>query len=242
MPSTRREAIIERLGVVPPVASLVRTALDEAIADAEVQADESGRAVMALDAGCGRISLLRPFRPRIGRLVGVDVHGPAEPLPHLDEFVLADLCGPPDAFAPGTFDVVLSSFTIEHLAAPEVAFANVRSWLRPGGSLVATTVNRRHPFVAAYLGLPARLRHALQPMVKSSAADAHPLVGACNDPTAMGDALEAAGFREVRMTTVGHLARAWGRHWPTFAVGLAGDVLTRDAPTRRSTIVAVARA
>jgi SAM-dependent methyltransferase len=242
VPSTRREAIVERLGVVPPVGSLVRSALDEAIADAELRADESGRAVVALDAGCGRISWLRPFRPRVGRLVGVDVHAPAAPLPHLDEFVLADLCGPPDTFAPATFDVVLSSFTIEHLAAPDVAFANVRSWLRPGGSLVATTVNRRHPFVAAYLGLPGGLRHALQPIVKSSAADAHPLVGACNDPRAMGDALEAAGFSEVRMTTVGHLARAWGRHWPTFALGLTGDLMTRGLPSRRSTMVAVARA
>jgi SAM-dependent methyltransferase len=197
---------------------------------------------MALDAGCGRISLLRPFRERIERLVGVDVHAPAEPLPHLDEFRLVDLCGPRDAFPPGTFDVVLSSFTIEHLAEPGAAFANIREWLAPGGVLIATTVNRRHPFVAAYLGLPTRLRRVLQPVVKSSAADAHPLVGACNDPRTIAESLEAAGFREVRMTTVGHLARAWGRHWPTFVVGLTGDVLTRDAPTRRSTIVAVARA
>jgi SAM-dependent methyltransferase len=241
VPTTRREAIIERLRISPPVATLVRAALDDAIAAAETRSNGSGRPVMALDAGCGRISLLRPFRPRIGQLIGVDVHAPSEPLPHLDEFVLADLCGPPDAFATGTFDVVLSSFTIEHLADPEAAFANLRTWLAPGGSLVATTVNRRHPFVGAYLGLPTRLRHRLQPLVKSSAADAHPLVGACNDPGTIADALEAAGFRDVRLTTVGHLARAWGRHWPTFALGLAGDVLTRDRPTRRSTIVAVAR-
>jgi SAM-dependent methyltransferase len=242
VPSTRREAIIERLGITPPVSTLVRSALDEAITDAEIRANGRGRRVIALDAGCGRISLLRPFRKRIERLVGVDVHAPSEPLPHLDEFRLVDLCGPRNAFAPGTFDVALSSFTIEHLADPGAAFANLREWLAPGGVLVATTVNRRHPFVAAYLGLPARLRRLLQPVVKSTAADAHPLVGACNDPRTIAESLEAAGFREVRMTTVGHLARAWGRHWPTFVVGLTGDVLTRDAPTRRSTIVAVARA
>ena len=34
------------------------------------------------------------------------------------------------------------------------ALGNLYRWLRPGGTLVITTVNRRHPFVAAYLGIP----------------------------------------------------------------------------------------
>ena len=117
--------------------------------------------------------------------------------------------------------------------------ANLRRWLRPGGTLVATTVNRRHPFVAAYLGLPDGPRRRLQPLVKATAADAHPLVGACNDPATIRQTLVGAGFTDIRLTTVGHLARAWGRYWPTFALGLAGDLLTVPFPSRRSTIVAV---
>jgi SAM-dependent methyltransferase len=242
VPSTRREAIIERLGVTPPVSTLVKTALEEAISDVEARLDGSGRPVTALDAGCGRVSQLRPFRSRIGRLVGADIHAPDVPLPHLDDFAVVDLCGASDAFEPSTFDVILSSFTLEHFATPSHALTNMRSWLAPGGTLVATTVNRRHPFVGAYLGLPAGLRRRLQPLVKSTAADAHPIVGACNDPDAITDALEVAGFRDVRLTTVGHLARAWGRTWPTFALGLVGDLIAQGAPSRRSTIVAVARA
>ena len=80
--------------------------------------------------------------------------------------------------------------------------------------------------MAAYLGLPDGPRRRLQPLVKATAADAHPLVGACNDPAAIRAALVAAGFTDIRLTTVGHLARAWGRHWPTFALGLVGDLLT----------------
>jgi SAM-dependent methyltransferase len=240
--SKRREAIIERLGVAPPMASLVRSALDQAIADAEARQNGSSRPVTALDAGCGRVSQLGAFRSRIGRLVGADIHQPETPLPHLDEFAVVDLCGPADTFEPGTFDLILSSFTLEHFAAPREAVANLRSWLAPGGVLVATTVNRRHPFVAAYLGLPAGLRRRLQPLVKSTASDAHPLVGACNDPATIVDAFKAAGFRDVQLRTVGHLARAWGRTWPTFVLGLIGDVLANGTPSRRSTIVAVARA
>ena len=242
MASKRREAIIERLGVAPPVASLVRSALDRAITDAEARRDGSGRPVTALDAGCGRVSQLQAFRSRIGRLVGADIHKPEQPLSHLDAFAVVDLCGPADTFEPGTFDLILSSFTLEHFAAPRAAMTNLRSWLAPGGVLVATTVNRRHPFVGAYLGLPAGLRRRMQPLIKSTAADAHPLVGACNDPATIAAALKAAGFRDVQLRTVGHLARAWGRTWPTFVLGLIGDVLAKGTPSRRSTIVAVARA
>ena len=93
----------------------------------------------ALDAGCGRTSSLRRFRRRIVRLVGADIHAPDVPVPYLDEFAVVDLCGPSEAFAPGTFDIVLSSFTLEHFADPEAALTNLRAWLRPGGTLVATT-------------------------------------------------------------------------------------------------------
>ena len=133
-----------------------------------------------------------------------------------------DLCGPADGFPEASFDVVLSSFTLEHFADPPAALANIRRWLRPGGTLVATTVNRRHPFVEAYLALPAGPRSKVQALVKASAADAHPLVGACNTPAEIRRDLAAAGFESIDLRTVGHLARAWGRHLPTFALGLDG--------------------
>jgi SAM-dependent methyltransferase len=240
--SKRREAIVERLGIEPPVTSLVRDALDAAVTAAGSRVVRTGREIAALDAGCGRVSQLRAFRARLGRIVGADIHPPASPLPHLDAFAAVDLCGPADAFAPGTFDVILSSSTLEHFGDPDRALANLRRWLVPGGTLVATTVNRRHPFVAAYLALPAGPRGRLQRLVKSTAADAHPLVGACNDPATIASSLRAAGFRDVRLTTVGHLARAWGRRWPTFALGLVGDLLAQSMPSRRSTIVVEATA
>ena len=239
MAEAGRFALLPRLGIEPSVGSLVHEALDRAVSAAERR---SPGAVAALDAGCGRVSALRTFRPRIARLVGADVHSPVVPLPHLDDFAIVDLCRSADGFAEASFDVVLSSFTLEHFEDPAAAMANLRRWMRPGGTLVVTTVNRRHPFVAAYLGLPDGPRRRLQPLVKATEGDAHPLVGACNDPAAIHAALANAGFREIRITTVGHLARAWGHHWPTFLIGLVGDLLTGAIPSRRSTIVAVARA
>jgi SAM-dependent methyltransferase len=220
------------------VSRLVRAALDSAIAEAEARSPGS---VAALDAGCGRVSALEPFRARIGRLVGADIHPLAAPLPHLDEFVIADLCGSSSAFPDESFDVVLSSFTIEHFADPAAALANMRRWLRPGGVLVATTVNRRHPFVWAYLAVPSLLRGRAQRLIKASAADAHPLVGACNSPALLGAAAHAAGFSDVRLETVGHLERAWGRIAVGRWLGRLGDALAAPFASRRSTLVLVAR-
>lgn len=240
MTEPRRFAVLPALGLRPSVAEVVRARLDEAFARAE--AGRPAPAVEALDAGCGRVSALIRYRSRTRRLVGTDLHRPpAGALPFLDDFVPADLCADGDAFPPATFDVALSSFTAEHFTDPAAAFAHVRRWLRPGGTLVLTTVNRRHPLVAAYLGLPAGPRARLQRLVKATAADAHPLVGACNDPAAVAAALAGAGFVDVRVTTVPHLARAWGRRLPAWLLGLAGDLALQAVPSRRSTIVADAR-
>ncbi|HEX7472536.1 MAG TPA: class I SAM-dependent methyltransferase [Candidatus Limnocylindrales bacterium] len=231
--------------IEPDVADVVRTALDGAFAAAEERATNKTNAgpTAVLDAGCGRISALRAYRPRIGRFVGADIHAQAPgALPHLDEFVVVNLCTDADAFPPATFDVILSSFTVEHFTDPAAAFRHLRRWLRPGGRLIISTVNRRHPFVHAYLALPQRVRRSLQRLVKASAADAHPLVGACNDPRSIERALRAAGFIDVRLTTVSHLARAWGRRRVTRALGVVGDRLARGTPSRMSTIVAEAAA
>jgi SAM-dependent methyltransferase len=235
----RRFAILPRLGLAPSATEVVRRALDEAFE----RGTAAGRHRLdALDAGCGRRSQLVPYRRRIGRLVGADLHPPAPgAVPELDAFVAADLCTDAEAFAAGEFDIALASFTVEHFAEPAAAFRNIRSWLRPGGTLVISTVNRRHPFVGAYLGLAPGPRGRLQRLVKASAADAHPLVGACNDPASLIGSLRDAGFVEVRVTPVCHLARAWGRHFPTYLVGLLGDLVTVRLPGRRSTLVISAR-
>jgi SAM-dependent methyltransferase len=233
----RRVDLLPRLGIEPTVGRRLRVILDDALRTAELRSPD---AVWVLDAGCGHKSPLVRFRPRIAHLVGVDVHEPDDALPWVDEFAVVDLCGRTAWTPREPFDLILSNFTLEHFPEPDIALAHFRRWLRPDGMLVVTTVNRWHPFVDAYLRLPDGPRRRLQPVLKASAADAHPLVGACNDPRAVRDALSHAGFVAVRIDTVPNLARAWGRHRATFVLGVAGDLLTRTMPSRRSTILAVA--
>lgn len=220
------------LGLEPTTTDVVTLWLDEALPVADGA---------ALDAGCGRLSHLKRFRPRLSRFSGVDIHAPERPLPWLDEFRVADLCLDTTAFEADAFDVALSTFTVEHFAHPVAAFRSILGWLRPGGTLVITTVNRAHPFVDAYCSMPADLRDRSQPVVKMSAADAHPVVGACNTPRLVRDGLRAAGYEDIRIVTTDQLARAWGRTVPTWVLGLIGDVAAHSMPARRSTIVAQAR-
>jgi SAM-dependent methyltransferase len=234
-----RARLFQRLGVEPSIHKRLRSVIRIGLKDARGRPPTG---IIVLDAGCGRKSPLVRFRPEITRLVGVDVHTPEPPLPWLDAFAVVDLCehGAPSPEG-HAFDLILSNFTLEHFADPQAALDNFSAWLTPGGTLVVTTVNRRHPFVAAYLGIPDLLRRRLQPLLKESAADAHALVGACNDPTAVAAALRRAGLQKVRVETVPNLARAWGRRRWSFAAGLVGDLLTQSLPSRRSTILAVAR-
>jgi SAM-dependent methyltransferase len=232
-----RRELLRPLGIERGIGGRLRTVLDDAIRTAE---HASPGAVCVLDAGCGHRSALARFRPRIAYLVGVDIHQPDSPMPWLDEFAVVDLCGDATWAPREPVNLILSNFGIEHFAEPDIAFANMRRWLRPDGTLVVTTVNRWHPFVDAYLRLPDGARRRLQPLLKASPADAHPLVGACNDPRALRAALRRAGFRAVGIETVPNLARSWSRHRTTFALGVAGDLLTRSMPSRRSSLLAVA--
>lgn len=245
MTGRRRLRILDRLGLRPTVTDVVRDRLDAAFATLEAAraaTGETGVVVDALDAGCGRVSTLTRYRSRTRRLVGADLHRrPPGALPHLDSFLEVDLCAAEPPITDGSFDLVFSSFTAEHFWDPPAAFRNMHRWLRPGGHVVLTTVNRRHPFVAAYLGIPERVRRPLQTLVKATAADAHPLVGACNDPATIRAALAAAGFIDIRIELVSHLARAWGRRLPAWGLGLIGDLAAQPFPDRRSTIIADAK-
>ena len=234
-----RDRILMRLGIEPSMRERLHAILDMAVSEAKNTSLDGSIGV--LDAGCGRKSPLAPFRARIDRLVGTDLSEPDPPPPYLDEFVVADLCGGRTAFAEASFDLILSNFTIEHFRDPPVAIANFFRWLRPAGVVVLTTVNRRHPFVAVYLGMPSTVRNRLQRSIKASAADAHPLVGVCNEPVMIHHALASAGFERVEVETVGHLARAWSRRLPAFAIGAVGDRAAQSNPSRRSTIIATAR-
>jgi len=98
-----------------------------------------------LDAGCGRGGAVEQLWSDDCLLIGADPD-----LPSLIEHRLPSL---PRAaallerlpFGPASFDLVISSWVLEHLPDPGRAFAEAARVLRPGGHLMVLTPNRWHP-------------------------------------------------------------------------------------------------
>lgn len=166
-----------------------------------------GNRTRVLDVGCGAAPGLRYLHERGVAAVGVDVSAPAlaaarQLLPNA-RLVRCDLeRGLP--FAPGTFDLVLMSEVVEHVADLRLVLAEVRRALRPGGALVLTTPNlwdvRR---AVAALGGP------------TWTGDRDPTHINLQTPRTLRRTLEVAGFDRIAIRTGWKpLARIGGRRLP----------------------------
>lgn len=85
-----------------------------------------------LDYGCGNKPYRELFGRKFGRHVGADIEGNPD----------AELVLTPDGRVPApaeSFDCVLSSQVLEHVADPALYLDEARRLLRPGGSLVLST-------------------------------------------------------------------------------------------------------
>ena len=101
-----------------------------------------------LDLGCGRGGIMELLHPQAGLAVGVDPD-----LISLREhraLALPRACGLAGRlpFSNDVFDLVCSSWVLEHLADPAAGFREVARVLRGGGHFVLVTPNRRHPLLA----------------------------------------------------------------------------------------------
>lgn len=132
---------------------------------------ERGERVVDVGCGCGGTTL--EIAGRVGpsgQVLGVDISGPMlerararsseAQLEHV-RFEQAD--AQIHDFEPGAFDLVFSRFGVMFFAEPEVAFANLRGALRPGGRLAFLCWRdiQRNPWMlvptaaaAAHLELP----------------------------------------------------------------------------------------
>jgi SAM-dependent methyltransferase len=93
-----------------------------------------------LDAGCGEGVLTSKYQPIATKVVGVDRYlQPIKSTVELNAIADADLNRLP--FPDSSFDVVMSSWVLEHLQQPEVVFREIARVLRPGGHFLFITPN-----------------------------------------------------------------------------------------------------
>src|SRR5438876_379212 len=105
-----------------------------------------------LDLGCGDNRFLAHWRNARRRIWGTDFQAHPK-LNYPDWFRLLEKDGRipfPDHY----FDLITSSWVLEHVAHPEFFLAEVARVLRPGGTFVSLTVNAKH-----YVPCLARVFH-----------------------------------------------------------------------------------
>jgi SAM-dependent methyltransferase len=194
-----------------------------------------------LDAGCGRTTRLFEYHGRIDQLVGVDVDVPAGLENRwLDRFEACDLCGSLP-FEDASFDVVYANFVVEHLSAPQRAFAEWRRVLAPDGALVLLTSNRANPAIRLAQAVPQRMRVAVKHgLARVEERDVFPAVYRANTVWRLERMLGQAGFARIDLHGVATLHRYAGAHGTLAALLRAGERVLPAA--RRSTIVAAYRA
>lgn len=106
-------------------------------------------------------------------------------------FAQADIYAPP--FAPATFDHVFVCFVLEHLSRPAEALSNLRSVLRPGGTV--TVLEGDHGSAYFHPDGP-HARQTIQCLVDLQArAGGNSLIGRALYPLLTG-----AGFRNVEVS------------------------------------------
>jgi ubiquinone/menaquinone biosynthesis C-methylase UbiE len=149
-----------------------------------------------LDLGCGRGGVMELLADHVALPVGVDPD-PASLVEYREPTVcraaaLADALPFPEA----SFDLVLCSWVIEHLAYPEAAFSEVARVLRPGGHFVFLTPNALNYVVLINRLIPAWVQRHLVPRVYARAeADTFPVVYRANTQRKLDALLRQAGLR-----------------------------------------------
>jgi SAM-dependent methyltransferase len=160
-----------------------------------------------LDVGCGRGGLVEQVAGEEATLTGIDP----------DRRSLAEHRLPPERmaravalleaipFAAGSFDLVISSWVLEHLAEPRAAWNEIGRVLRPGGHLVALTPNLRHPvtWLNHVLAWSRSLQGALVPRLYGRAEeDAFPVRYRANSVPRIVRLAAGAGMAPVTIMTI----------------------------------------
>ena len=105
----------------------------------------------AAEEGNGYTQNLMKLQGKVRKVIGVDVDPAIHLNPWLDEARVIEPADPLP-FDDGTFDMIVSDWTLEHIADVEPVTAELKRVLKPGGWLCARTPNRW-----GYIAIGARL-------------------------------------------------------------------------------------
>lgn len=189
-----------------------------------------------LDFGCGTgahldasptyVQSLQRLRGRVAEVVGVDIDPACAGNPYLDRFVL--LRGPVVSLPTGSFDLIVSDWTLEHLSDIDAFVGECARLLRREGVLCIRTPNRWHYSSIVARLVPFRHHRTLRRWMGQfhTEADVFPTLYRCNTRREIRRRLRTAGFIPLVLTHRGdsHLAGAG------VLPGIVGELIERLSP------------
>ncbi len=156
-----------------------------------------------LDLGCGRGGVTERLHQQAGLVAGIDPDWRS--LREHREPSLALACGLAGAlpYADTTFDVVCSSWVLEHLAEPAPVFQETARVLKGGGRFVFLTPNVRHPLLILNRFLAWTEGRLVGRVYDRGEADVFPAYYRANSLARIERLAQQAGMRRVSVQLVG---------------------------------------
>jgi SAM-dependent methyltransferase len=153
--------------------------------------------VLNIGAGRNLSGPLHPIRDKAAHLVGVDPDASIQENRDVDErhhCTLEEYA----ATAPEPFDLAFSVFVLEHVSDPRAFSSACAAVLRPGGVLMAITVNKWHYFgLSTWAATRLHVADRLLPRLRPTRGYHFPTEYRMNTARAITQHLDAAGFGSV---------------------------------------------
>jgi len=162
-----------------------------------------GPAARVLDLGCGRGGIMERLHTRAGFAAGLD---PDErSLREHRAPALPRTCGLAEAvpFTDAAFNLVCSSWVLEHLRRPERVFAEVARVLHPGGRFIFVTPNARHPLLILNRALSWTRGRLVDRLYDREEPDIFPAYYRANTPAQIEALAHGAGLELAALHLIG---------------------------------------
>lgn len=178
--------------------------------------------VLDLGAGAGIIPMMN-FKGQAQRVCGIDLDPRVESNPFLDEGRRCDANSVP--YPDATFDIVFSDNVLEHLAEPQLVFAEVMRVLKPGGLFLFKTPNKWH-YVPTIARLTPHVFHERVSRWRGRVAeDVFPTHYRANSLGAVARLGKATGFGIVAVERIERRPEYLRFSGPTYLAGAAYERL-----------------
>lgn len=186
---------------------------------------EARSKVLDLGAGSGLLEFM-DMRDSLRTVIGIDVDAAISRNSLVDHAVRGS--GDRIPFKDATFDLVVSNNVLEHLEEPDATFLEIERVLKPDGSFLFKTPNRRHyvPLLARLI--PQRLHSAVVQSRGRTESDVFQTRYRANSPKRVRRLAEQANLFAVEIETLEGRPEYGRIAWPLYVVGMLYERLVNS--------------